>query len=35
MGALKIAHRGAQNHAATRGQIEARFRDAFGYSPWG
>ena len=27
MGALKIAHRGAQNHAATRGQIEARFRD--------
>jgi adenosine kinase len=35
MGALKIAHRGAQNHPATREQIEARFRDGFGYSPWG
>lgn len=34
MGALKIAHRGAQNHAATRDEIEARFRKAFGYSPW-
>jgi adenosine kinase len=34
MGAIKIAHRGAQNHAPTRGEIEARFRRAFGYSPW-
>jgi adenosine kinase len=34
MGALKIAHRGAQNHAAARDEIEARFRQAFGYSPW-
>jgi adenosine kinase len=34
MGALKIAHRGAQNHAAERDEIERRFRTAFGYSPW-
>ena len=34
MGALKIARRGAQNHSATREEIEARFRKAFGYSPW-
>jgi adenosine kinase len=34
MGALKIGHRGAQNHAAARGEIESRFRKAFGYSPW-
>jgi len=34
MGALKIAQRGAQNHAPARGEIEARFRKAFGYSPW-
>jgi adenosine kinase len=34
MGALKIAHRGAQNHAAGRDEIEMRFRRAFGYSPW-
>jgi adenosine kinase len=34
MGALKIAHRGAQNHAAGRDEIERRFRKAFGYSPW-
>jgi adenosine kinase len=34
MGALKIAHRGAQNHAAAREEIESRFRKAFGYSPW-
>ena len=34
MGALKIAQRGAQNHAATREEIERRFRGAFGYSPW-
>jgi adenosine kinase len=34
MGALKIAHRGAQNHRAARAEIESRFRTAFGYSPW-
>jgi adenosine kinase len=34
MGALKIAQRGAQNHAAARDEIESRFRSAFGYSPW-
>jgi adenosine kinase len=34
MGALKIAHRGAQNHRAARNEIESRFRKAFGYSPW-
>ena len=34
MGAVKIAHRGAQNHATAREEIEARFRRAFGYSPW-
>jgi adenosine kinase len=34
MGALKIARRGAQNHTATRDEIERRFGGAFGYSPW-
>ena len=34
MGAIKIAHRGAQNHAPARREIEARFESAFGYSPW-
>ena len=34
MGAIKVAQRGAQNHAPSRGEIEARFRRAFGYSPW-
>jgi adenosine kinase len=34
MGAIKIAHRGGQNHAPAREEIEARFRRAFGYSPW-
>ncbi|HZO02140.1 MAG TPA: carbohydrate kinase family protein [Burkholderiales bacterium] len=34
MGALKIAQRGAQNHVARRDEIEGRFRQAFGYSPW-
>ena len=34
MGAIKIAHRGAQNHATASGEIEERFRRAFGYSPW-
>jgi adenosine kinase len=35
MGAIKIAHRGAQNHRPERAEIEARFCGAFGYSPWG
>jgi adenosine kinase len=34
MGALKIAQRGAQNHSTSREDVEARFRKAFGYSPW-
>jgi adenosine kinase len=34
MGAVKIASRGAQNHRVDRASIEARFRAAFGYSPW-
>ena len=34
MGAIKIAQRGAQNHAPSREDIEARFRRAFDYSPW-
>jgi adenosine kinase len=34
MGAIKIAQRGAQNHAPSRAEIEARFHRAFGFSPW-
>jgi adenosine kinase len=34
MGAIKIAHRGAQNHSPSRAEIEQRFESAFGYSPW-
>jgi len=34
LGAIKIAQRGAQNHAPSHGEIEERFRRAFGYSPW-
>jgi len=34
MGALKIAHRGGQNHRLTRDDIAARYRAAFGTSPW-
>jgi adenosine kinase len=34
MGAIKIAQRGAQNHAPSREDVEARFRRAFGHSPW-
>ena len=30
MGAIKIAHRGAQNHCPTRSHIAARFEQAFG-----
>jgi adenosine kinase len=34
MGAIKIAHRGGQNHALPNAEIQARFKRAFGYSPW-
>jgi adenosine kinase len=34
MGAIKIAHRGGQNHTPLREEIEARFKRSFGYSPW-
>jgi adenosine kinase len=34
MGSIKIAHRGAQNHAFSATEIEEQFRSAFGYSPW-
>jgi adenosine kinase len=30
MGAIKIEHRGGQNHTPTRAEIEKRFQDAFG-----
>jgi adenosine kinase len=35
MGAIKIAQRGAQNHAPGRDEIDARFKRAFGHSPPG
>jgi len=34
LGSIKIAERGAQNHQFSRDEISARFRDAFGRSPW-
>jgi adenosine kinase len=34
MGAIKIAHRGAQNHSPSRDEVEERYRTAFGFSPW-
>ena len=34
LGALKIAHRGGQNHHFTRDEIAARFKQNFGTSPW-
>ncbi len=34
MGALKIAHRGGQNHQASREEIAARYQRAFGALPW-
>ncbi|MSQ49743.1 MAG: carbohydrate kinase family protein [Betaproteobacteria bacterium] len=34
MGSIKIAHRGAQNHAPSRPQIEAHYRKAFGSLPF-
>lgn len=34
MGSIKIASRGGQNHVLTRDEIAARYRQAFGSSPW-
>jgi adenosine kinase len=34
MGSIKIACRGGQNHIATRDEIGARYREAFGASIW-
>ena len=34
LGAIKIAHRGPQNHKPSRTEIEDRFKKAFGFSPW-
>ena len=34
IGSLKIARRGAQNHAFTRDEIVSRYREIFGSSPW-
>jgi adenosine kinase len=34
LGSIKIAERGAQNHQFSHDEIGARFRDAFGRSPW-
>ena len=34
MGAIKIAHRGGQNHQPSREEIAARFQRAFGTLPW-
>jgi adenosine kinase len=35
LGAIKIASRGAQSHHVDRATVEARYRKAFGESPWG
>lgn len=34
MGAIKIAHRGGQNHVPSREEIARRFNAAFGSRPW-
>jgi adenosine kinase len=34
LGALKIAHRGGQNHYFTRDEIVAHFKQNFGTTPW-
>ena len=34
MGAIKIAHRGGQNHQPSRDEIARRYADAFGSRPW-
>ena len=34
MGAIKIAHRGGQNHVPSREEVARRFSEAFGSRPW-
>lgn len=34
MGAIKIAHRGGQNHRPSREEIGQRYAEAFGSAPW-
>ena len=34
MGAIKIAHKGGQNHQPSREEIARRFAEAFGQRPW-
>ncbi len=34
LGAMKIAHRGGQNHQFTRDEVAARFKQNFATSPW-
>ncbi len=34
MGAIKIAHRGGQNHQPSREEIAKRYQQAFGSQPW-
>jgi adenosine kinase len=34
MGAIKVAHRGGQNHSPSRGEIAGCFAAAFGKQPW-
>jgi len=34
MGAIKIGHRGGQNHRASRDEIADRYAKAFGKAPW-
>ncbi len=34
LGALKIAHRGGQNHHFTRDEVAAQFKQNFGSVPW-
>ncbi|MCL4799564.1 MAG: carbohydrate kinase family protein [Burkholderiales bacterium] len=35
MGSIKVASRGGQNHRSTRGELDARYRQAFGAPLWG
>jgi adenosine kinase len=34
MGSIKIEHRGGQNHMLNRMELAARYRAAFGETPW-
>ena len=34
MGAIKIAHRGGQNHPVDRADVARRFEQAYGRAPW-